>query len=215
MFDMDREFNVPTFFSSGLMLGCALVLWVIALASRAAKDGLTGYWSVLAWGFLFMSLDDAVVLHEKITRPLRLLTHSDAFYMRWMLPATVLIAILGAFYIKFLAALPRRSRMLFLVSAVIFLGAAVGLETFTSWLGFHGQRPETMLYVILVMIEESVELAGITLFLYALLDHIRRALPGLRALVGEDVEAMPPLAIVGRGDAPVVEHAGQRVGSGR
>ena len=67
--------------------------------------------------------------------------------------------------------LPARERRWFLLSAALYVGGAVGMEMING--KFHetyGRR--NVPYHLLTALEETLELAGVTVFTYALLTYL-------------------------------------------
>jgi hypothetical protein len=96
----------------------------------------------------------------------------------------VIVALVGLFYLRFLLALPRRFQVLCAASGAIFLGGAVAAE----WVGSEiaRRRPgddASWAYQLQVIVEEGLEMAGIALFIYALLVYLAEARIGLVAWV--------------------------------
>jgi hypothetical protein len=83
----------------------------------------------------------------------------------------VAIFVLG--YYRFLMLLPRRTRSLFIAAGTIFVGGALGVEAVSGMqASLHGQQNLT--YHAIITAEELFEMAGIVVFVYALLDYIGR-----------------------------------------
>src|SRR5678815_2234321 len=61
---LSYEANVPNFYQAALLLACATLLSLSAMAARRRGDGFIGRWWILACGFLYMSFDEAAQLHE-------------------------------------------------------------------------------------------------------------------------------------------------------
>jgi hypothetical protein len=97
----------------------------------------------------------------------------------WVLPATLAAAIIGISYTRFLLALPRRTAVLFVVSAAIFLGGAVGVEVIGARHVLLYGRQDAV-YGALVILEESMEMFGIALFLCVLLRYARAEIGSIR-----------------------------------
>src|SRR3990167_8888477 len=66
LFDLNTEKNVPTWFSSALLLACAFVLWRIADKTALHKGPDVGHWRLLSLGFVVLSMDETATLHERI-----------------------------------------------------------------------------------------------------------------------------------------------------
>lgn len=177
LFNTGQEATFPTAFSYGVMLLCALLLWLIAAGRRRDGARYVRHWQGLAVVFVLLSIDEAVSLHEQLMQPSRaLLTKlsieaDGLLYFAWIVPVGVLLLLLTAVYIPFLRHLPRRTLILFIVSAALFVGGAIGMELpggyVTSRLG-----DSAGIKLALETVEELLELLGIALFAYALLDYL-------------------------------------------
>jgi hypothetical protein len=171
LFNLNLEANIPSWFSSFLMLISAFYLWII-YNSKNRESLYKKHWLYLSLIFLFLSLDEISSIHEIMNNPTRRLLHSSGiFYWSWLIPALFLLSFGAIYFIKFLYTLPKRTRNLFLFSAVVFITGAVGFEMIGGWLYSHNLA-ETMLYNIEVWIEESLELIGLLIFIYSLRDYL-------------------------------------------
>jgi hypothetical protein len=117
-------------------------------------------WFVLAIGFHLLSIDEVVGMHEYVN------TVSED--IRWTTFAAVIVALLGLAYLPFLSALPSRIRLLFIVAAVVYVGGAVGVERATDWYDAHDLL-DTLAYNLWTAVEETMEMTGAIVFIYALL----------------------------------------------
>src|SRR5690606_9323065 len=79
--------------------------------------------------FLYLSVDEGAALHDRVQLPLReALGATGIWYHTWVVLGVAVVAILGASYIRFLAALPVRTRWGFLVAGALYVGGALGME---------------------------------------------------------------------------------------
>ena len=69
--------------------------------------------------------------------------------------------------------LDHRTRNFFLISAVIFVGGAVGIESIGGYIK-DTIGIDNWWYYLEVAFEESSEMAGVITFIYALLDYMQR-----------------------------------------
>ncbi|MFP8877143.1 MAG: hypothetical protein VCB99_09590 [Myxococcota bacterium] len=65
-------------------------------------------------------------------------------------------------------ALPSKIRFLFILAALIYVGGAVGVERATDWYDVHDLL-DTLAYNLWTAVEETMEMAGVIVFIYALL----------------------------------------------
>ncbi len=171
---VDGEGNIPAWYSAAQLLLCAVLLAIIAFAQKQLGKGYVFHWLILCLIFAFLSLDETVQLHELSIRPLQGMFGGSGFlYYAWIIPAGVCVALFVLGYLKFLVQLPARTRRLFLTAGIIFIGGAIGLEAISgNHASLHGEQNLT--YHLIVTVEELFEMAGVVIFIYALLDYIAR-----------------------------------------
>jgi hypothetical protein len=182
LFYVDDEQNIPALFSVLLLSGAAFLLTMLTVLKRQQRDRDTLRWAILAAGFLVMAVDEACSLHEKLIPPMkRLLGKSSLgiFYFAWVIPGFVVVAMVGLVYLGFLFRLPRKARVTFVLAATLFLGGVLGLELIGGrYAELHGSQNLT--YSMLSTIEESLEMAGVIVFIYALLDYMAATYDDIR-----------------------------------
>jgi hypothetical protein len=177
-FLLDEEGTLPAWFSSTLMLMCAALLAAIGGAARDKNEPYVRHWLALSVIFVLMSLDEVASLHEMTNKMREYFGADGAFYYPWVLPAAAFLLVLGVLYLKFLIALPTRSALLFVSAGCIFVAGAMGMEMVGAALYASHDNEEQWGYFMLTTIEESLEMAGLILFLYGLMDHLSRQQQG-------------------------------------
>lgn len=174
LFDLGLERNFPTFFSVLLMIGASFLLVVIAKLTSQQKQPDVSKWSILSLGFLAMAYDEGFQVHEYFIEPMRSLMGQEnlgAFYYAWVIPGIVLVLVLALFFLRFLIRLPRRTRNTFLIAGTLYIGGSIGVELIGgSYDQLHGY--DNLTYNLISTVEEGLELAGLVVFLYGLLDYI-------------------------------------------
>jgi hypothetical protein len=172
MFDINRESNVPTWFSSvELLLGAAGLAW-IAHGCRALGRPFARHWGFLALVFAFLSMDEVAMVHDTISGMItaRIDTGGVLRYA-WVVPYGVAVLALGACYLRFFWHLPLRSRALFALAATLYVGGALGFEMISGWWESHHAGGVASL--TLTSIEETGEMLGSATFVYAVSDYVR------------------------------------------
>lgn len=171
---VDAEQNIPTLFSVLLLFCAALLLTVITALKKKEKDPDVSRWAILAFGFMFMAVDEAWSIHEKLITPVRGLLGDGPlgiFYFAWVVPGIAVVFVLTLSFLRFLLRLPAKTRFSFLVAATLFLGGTLGLELVGGrYAELHGL--ENLTYSMIATVEESLEMAGVIVFIYALLKYI-------------------------------------------
>jgi hypothetical protein len=113
-------------------------------------------------------------LHELSIAPIRsAFGTTGLLYYGWIVPAGICVALLVLSYRRFLRSLPSRTRHLFLLAGAIFVGGAIGIEAVSGLhASVHGE--ESLIYHLIITVEELLEMSGVVLFIYALMDYMGR-----------------------------------------
>ena len=172
---LGAEQTIPAWYSSLLLFVAALLLGVIASRERAPVGGSRSRWVVLATTFLILSLDESVAIHETIRPTLE----KVGLHTQWMFFGAGFVALLAVYLVPWLWSFERRTRNLFFLSAVLFVGGALGVETASGFVA-RSAGLESIPYISISAVEETLEMLGSCLFIYALLDHLRSGGRGIR-----------------------------------
>lgn len=174
LFNVDREQNITTLFSVFLLLCSAVLLATIFLTKRQQRDSDLSRWAILTCGFLCLAIDEAWSFHEMLIEPIRGLLghdHLGIFYFAWIIPAMAGVLILALFFMGFLLRLPLTTRLSFVGAGSLYLGGAIGVEMIGGrYAEVHGF--ENLPYQLMAHAEESLEMAGIIVFIYVLLRYL-------------------------------------------
>ena len=183
LFNLDVESNVPTLFSTLQLLLAAGLLSIIAVARKKKGEHDYLYWLGLATIFFFLSADEAMQIHEQLIEPVRTaLNASGLFYFAWVVPYGVLVAVVGLIYIRFILNLPPSIKHLTVTGGALYIGGAIGFEMVGGfYVELHG---EDVFYALITMCEESMEMIGILIFVYALASYIDLELKNLSLRIG-------------------------------
>lgn len=172
-FWLDGEANLPTWYSSSLLLLAAALLFVQYRLAKGSGDSRPGGWLLLAIGFLWLSFDETAGFHDALNTALVYAIHTDGLLARpWILVGIPAVAIVGIVLLRFLVGLPARTRWLFMLSGTLYLAAVFALEAVggvTSGLG-----RDTVWYKGTFIAEEALELAALTVFVFSVLEHMAR-----------------------------------------
>ena len=182
LFYVDMEGNIPTFFSASMLLFAAVLVGIIGALKQKVADPYTLQWISLAFVFLFLAFDEAAGIHELSSRPMRELMGAWAtgiLHFPWVVPGIALVVVLAFAYLRFWLHLPLRPRLLILVAGSLYIGGAIGFELIGAR---HAelQGPRNLTYSMIATIEESLEMAGVILFVFAMLDYIENSFRDVR-----------------------------------
>lgn len=172
LFYLDNEFNIPTYWSSVLLLAAALLLTYIFFQKNIYKDQYRYFWMVLAGVFLLLSMDEFMIVHERMTDPMQsFLGNHDWLYLAWVVPASIALCIGVLFYLKFLFSLRPSVRMRFIFSALLYIGGAIGFELVGGYI-IVNEGMRNFMYASAANLEEILEMLGVAYFNFTLLSYI-------------------------------------------
>lgn len=192
-FDANREKSFPNLYSAYALLLCSFLIGLIALARRTAGARYVTHWALLGLIFLYLSVDEALVIHEKLISPVRSALDTGGFLRHaWVIPGAAAVLIFALAYLRFVVDLPPGVRNLFVAAGAIYVGGALGMEMVGGYyLSVFG---DTLGQELLANTEEALEMLGVVVFVYALLTYM-----GLHA---EKIEVMPDPPAKDLRDAP-------------
>ncbi len=102
LFDLDREYNVPTFYSGMLLLTIGIAAWKLRLEAKRFYH--KTFWTGFTLFFTYWAIDEVFVLHEQLAKPIREMLqigYDSVFYHAWVLVAMGLISLLGIFILMY------------------------------------------------------------------------------------------------------------------
>lgn len=178
-FSLDNEMNIPALYSALALLFSAVLLGVIAHAKNLDSSPYKQHWKILSFIFLYLSVDEAGQLHEKLITPMRSLLNASGFlYYTWVVPIGLLVVIFLLSYTKFLFHLPASTKKLFVAATAFYIGGAIGVELVGGYLvSTAGLNP--LFYRIAMTTEELFEMLGIVVFIHALISYIKTYVGGV------------------------------------
>ncbi len=177
------EANVPTWLASSLLLGSAITAFLIAQDPAQLRRG---SWASVSALFAWASLDEAAELHENLGG---LFETGGVLYFDWVLSAAILMLAAALALWPWLWSLPRATRRRFFVACAVYFTGALLMELPLGW-WTERAGPESLGYALIDWVEESLELCGAALLLFALLAH--RAEPDAARATATNHEEAPP-----------------------
>lgn len=176
-FYLDSEGNVPTFANALLLFIPSLLLAFIAAWKNSIKDKFRLHWFGLALIFLYLSFDEAAVLHERLIKPMRAISDAGGvFHFAWVIPGMIGVVLFGLVFLMFFLHLEKKFKILFFLSLAVYILGVIGGEMVSGYFAANlGQKNYT--YAVVASLEESVEMFGCTFIIYSLLEYIKHYLP--------------------------------------
>jgi hypothetical protein len=159
IFDLDEEESFGTWFSTTILLFASVLSLLVAASLRSAADSMHRWWAMLGLGFGLLSIDEVVGLHELFNT-----LYQD---VPWTTAGISVFVLAGFCFLPFLWHYRWRTSGLFVVAGVIYASGAIGVERYS------GTDINSLGYNMLTGLEEGLEMLGVIIVIYALLDFIR------------------------------------------
>jgi len=172
-FSVNTEMNIPTYFSSFILLFASLLLFVIAKWKKAEKDRYRVHWAGLGWILLLFSVDEFTAMHEQFSKLFKAFPDFNGlFSFKWVIPGLIFIGVFALLYFFFFLHLEGKYKILFLLSAIMYFGGALGFEVIGGrFANYHNTR--SFAFEMISTVEETLEMLGISLLIYSLLDYMQ------------------------------------------
>lgn len=180
LFAFNSETNFPTYFSSFILLTASIVLFLIYKFHKRNASNESKYWITLSIIFLYLSLDEFIVIHERYSKALQVFFDADGIFLfAWVIPALVIFIVFALYFIKFFLRLQKRYKILFFLSAFLLVGGAIGFEMIEGLIGSASEYTDPFTengmiwsWFAAITIQEVMEMSGVILFLYSLSEYI-------------------------------------------
>ena len=162
-FGMDGEHNLPAYWNAILLLAIAGAALLLAVLTPAGRRPSARIWLVTGLGLGYLSLDEALSVHEHLGDPVnaladRLGTSVPTF--AWVLPGIAIVAAGAVLGVRWFAALPRDVRLGLVLAAGTYLTGALVVESVNGALRIAELH---RLYAASSALEELLEMTGCVL----------------------------------------------------
>lgn len=181
-FILNNEASIPTVLSFLLMLTASqLAFLAFVSAQKHHKTALNLYWLVAGLILIALAYDEAAQVHESIKAVL----FREVFQNHgWIFVAMPVVLTVAVFFVPFLRALPPRLAKQLILAMAIFLSGAIVIEGIGGVYSF--QMGKDLIYRCITVLEESVELVGISYLNIVLLEHAARQRISLRFCTADE-----------------------------
>jgi hypothetical protein len=170
VFDLNTEINIPSIFSTFLLMLCA---GAVAANAKFSTRLDRPHWYILSLVFTFLAADEFLSFHERLTTPIRAALHtSGLLYFAWIIPYGLAACVGAVFYVPFLFRLPKSTRNGILLAGAIYLSGAVGIESFEGAYFERNRNLQDVWFEALTTAEETLEMLGAIIFLDTLLANL-------------------------------------------
>ncbi|MFQ4145273.1 hypothetical protein [Chlorogloeopsis sp. ULAP02] len=179
LFNVDQERNFPSLYSGIALLFCSILLFLITSAKKIAGEAHISHWRALTIIFVCLSIDELMSFHELLIAPTQKLFNTSGFlYFAWVIPGAIFVLMFLLAFLKFITALPKKIKRLFLIAGTIYISGTIGIEMLGGYqANLYGQ--DNIIYAVITTIEEFLEMLGIVIFIYALMSYISTHIKGI------------------------------------
>jgi hypothetical protein len=171
-FDFDDEVSLPSWYSFIILFLVSASAAFAYLLENSPKKRFA--WLVLAILYLLMSIDEAAGLHEFVLQTMHNIYYLDQDPLvsknAWWLALPFILIAISALGIMVYKALPRRTVSLMAIGIVLFMIGAVAIDALTATVPLQTYANQGLL----VALEESLEIIGTLIILYAILMYIEQ-----------------------------------------
>ncbi|WP_210486158.1 hypothetical protein [Rufibacter aurantiacus] len=177
MFYFDGERNIPTYFSTLNLLFCAGLLFLISnFVKKSSTPLFHRKWYWMGWVFVWLATDELFALHEITAKPMRtMLQHLfqqeniGLLHFAWFVPYALVLTFVGFYFLRFVLSLPGKTLYRFILSGLLFLAGAIGMEMVS---GLIVSNNLLSIYKLITTLEESFEMIGVIFFIYSLIKYL-------------------------------------------
>ena len=214
VFDLSEEQSLGTWWTTFLLLFAAIAAAALAAAYPKGTSSRRG-WTIFAIFIALLSLDETVAMHERFGP---IVFHGlglpQIFVLAWVIPAVLIVVAFVYWQRGFFASLPGTLRRRLVLAAAVYVGGAAGLEVVESIIvgssDMNMDATTTVVFSVIEVIEEVLEMLAITWVVLALLDHLRVEAPVWTVAVEESRVRSRPVQ-----DAPTGRFNRSTRGAGR
>jgi hypothetical protein len=164
-FDLNREVNIPTWFSSMLLFSASSLCVVIGARLKRVQ------WFALAGIFAYLSLDEFVTIHEAVGNAIHRAFQTTGYFSNaWVIVAIPLIILFAIVFRKFFIDLPAKVRSALLAAFALYVFGAVGMDMIVGQMVTLGSS--VILVCIEAFLEEAMEMGAVLLIIDVLFRYL-------------------------------------------
>lgn len=174
LFDLGLDGNIPTWYASASLLLCAALLFLIARTESGSRMKWKKHWYGLSGLFLCLSIDETSTIHERagdaLDQAIPIFQGLGGFlYYSWVILGAAAVFLVSLIFFRFTLNLPARTRTIFVLAALVFVSGGLGVEMINAWI-HNSYGTNTLAYTAMTVVEELLEMTGVLIFTYGLLD---------------------------------------------
>ncbi len=180
LFDLDSEGNIPAWFSSSQLFCVAITFWSCAIRHRRGGKPSKLFFLLAGVAAVYGSSDETAQIHERITALMGqryidwLPSYAAHNFLFVMIGVAILLSVCQFLADDLISLWTHHRRALLLAAGGLAIALAGGMGVEALGYKLLGGYSESLWYKLEVVVEESMEMLGGTLVLFAAL-KLRRA----------------------------------------
>lgn len=180
-FSVDQEANIPTWFTGAIALYLAMNSAMIASAVKSQGKSSWAWRGISLMG-IYIAMDEVAGFHELAIDPIRdNWDISPWLYQAWVIPAMALVILISIIYSRFIWRIPIYTKVYLILGALTYVTGAIGVEAIGGFvLSTQGLSDW---YVELSHIEEFMEIMGLIIIIYSIVEYSRRELKSMTIIL--------------------------------
>lgn len=183
LLSFDRESNPVTVFNAMLLLAASCLAFAIGQWRRKHQLPWGRAWLGLAFVLALLFSDELIGFHDSLDFFLMERWQSTgAFAWPWVIAYGLLTLLVSGVYLRFFFALPQRYKWRFALTALTYVGGALGLEMIAAS-HVEDTGAEDFFYAVLFTIEENLEMLACLFAIHGLLDYLECECPGFELTI--------------------------------
>ena len=182
LFSLSAENSAARIFSGGLFFICSILLYIIWKQMKQ-KNQIHIIWLLIAGLFLFLALEDLLMIYDIIIRPVRKMY--DISFKAWVISVGILLIIMAFMFFPVWRNLEDSVKKWLSISAITYLCGSIVFELMGHARLYQTEGSKDIIYDIFDIVEESLEFAGLIIFIYSLLLIIQIEFKGMHIIIPE------------------------------
>jgi hypothetical protein len=172
---MGKALSIPTMFTVLLYFVAFVLLCFISTIKVANKDRFGWQWCGLAGLALYLAFDKGTALHTYVFKQIRTWVGGRLFFFpahRWEFSLILILIFLAAFYVKFIMALPKKTRLLALLSLATYYAGFLFIERFGyDFAAVYSS--DSLIYSLILTLGKTLQMSGLAMAILLLLDYVQ------------------------------------------
>ena len=165
-FFFEFEKNIPTLFSSFILLSAGLLMSYLSRQKKEIDAKLGTFWKALGYVFIYLAADEWFSLHEILNQ------FGKYSFPSWLVFYVPLALVIGLLCVKPLFRVPSALRNQIILAGLLYSCGAVLFEFVNAKVGAF--QFSDIRYQVILFLEDGLEMLGVLVLIRALISYLRK-----------------------------------------